>query len=154
MFGLSTREMLFKAILNASQNNISLYTNNLWSHREQILSILDENDSDKFSDYIVDLTKPYYQKVFDDVFQTLGVSSPTINERAKLAIMSPSLCGLDDKSIDDGVFIAGIVYAVCYWAITNKQAKEKDYWKISELQRDIMEKGRQETLNKIKNSRK
>lgn len=134
MFGLSTKEVLSKAILNSSANHIEQYKESI---KNNFISLnnASEEESQKM---LMSIRKDYLDEVSNSVINSFQVSSPKIAARIQLAMMSPSLCGYDDMNFDNGM-IAGTLYAVCYYAITNKTASPKDCIYLNHLQNDIME---------------
>lgn len=136
MFGLSIRKTLATAIANACQNNRNVYKESVKKRIKDLIEA--ENDPAKQKAIAMEARSEYLTKVFDDVVKALSISTPTIEQRVRLAIMSPSICGIPDRDIDDGV-MAGTVYAICYWAIKNKQAKPGDCIALNHYQNDIMQ---------------
>ncbi len=139
MFGLSIRKTLAQAIANACQNNRNVYKEAI----KRNLSMLTDDSDEEQNELARVSREEYLTKVFDDVVKAFNVSSPNIEQRVRLAIMNPEICGVPDRDIDNGV-MAGTVYAICYWAIKNKTAKSGDCIALNHYQNDIMNEVLQE----------
>ena len=135
MFGLSVKKTLARCVANACQNNRNVYKQAIVKNLDAIVQA--ENDEEKQKKIFTEVRNEYLTKVFDDVVKAMSISSPTIETRVRLAIMSPGLCGIPDRDIDDGV-MAGTVYAICYWAMKNKVAPSGDCIALNHYQNDIM----------------
>ena len=134
MFGLSFKKNLAKAIVAACQNNRNVYKDAIL----QNIDVLTNGDESEQTGVFSFVRNEYLTKVFDEVVNHIDASNTTnISNRVRLAIMSPDLCGLEDEQIDNGV-MAGSVYAICYWAVTNKIAKTGDCVALNHYQNDIM----------------
>ena len=78
----------------------------------------------------------YYIDVASYVFSQIGSISPQVSERISLSLKNPSLCGHHIESVEYPR--AGDVYAISYFALVNKAAKQKDCESLSETQARIM----------------
>ena len=68
----------------------------------------------------------------------IPTDEPEINDRALYAIENPSVCGLEGRKPDD-ICMAGDLYAICYWAVTNEVGNEEEYKKITDIQNEILD---------------
>lgn len=129
MFGLTARERLIKTIQNASVNSILSYKNS-------IIEIVQEGeafDDDATQEALAD----YHRGVLEAVSAVFDASSPNIHARFSLVTTSPGLCG---HEIEPGrPHMAGSVYAMAYWAMTNKSAKIKDVMFLNHWQASIID---------------
>lgn len=143
MFGLSTREVLYKAILNASRNHLTLYLS-LYKEIESDLLALDPDDFTNASVILQPVHQAYYDAVSNSVFNTYQVASPRIFTRITMCLMSPALCGYR-FDLDRGI-PASSLYAICYWAVKNKIAPKEECNKILKLQADLIDSALEEYL--------
>lgn len=136
MFGLTARERLIKTIQNASVNSILSYKNS-------IIEIVQEGeafDDDATQEALAD----YHRGVLEAVSAVFDASSPNIHARFSLVTTSPGLCG---HEIEPGrPHMAGSVYAMAYWAMTNRAAKVRDcvalnHWQAAIIDNAILEAG-------------
>lgn len=134
MFGLSTREMLTKAIINASINCKDIYKNAIISNIEALENTENEDD---ISILMLSIRKEYLDAVWDAVVSTFRVSAPTVFSKIQFIITSPSICGYKDINFDNGV-MAGGLFAICYYALKNRVAPQKECVKLNHMQSDIM----------------
>lgn len=138
MFGLSTREMLIKMIKNACQNNLQIY-------RQGIEALLEQPEEDH-ERYAYKIRKKYFNAVFDSIWNYFGVSSPSIDQRLRLVLMSPEISGLPPEFpleyLDTVGISAGVAFAFCYYAITNKPVStvklSRDMSMLNHYQLDCM----------------
>lgn len=135
MFGLSTKEVLGKSILNATQNCIPQYKESV---RHLIAEMYKTGNGDIDERDINRVRKEFLDEVADSVFNTFQISSPAVFQRIMMILMSPSICGYD-INVDNGM-IAGSVFAICYHAIKNKVAAPKDCIRLNHLQNDMMQR--------------
>ena len=133
MFGLSTKEVLSKAILNASKNKAGIYKQGIMAN----IDVLNGNEEAAKEEVIISVRREYLDEVANSVIETFDVSSPTIAARIQLALASPALCGYEDIDISNGI-MAGSLYAICFYAIKNKVAEPGDCVRLNHLQYDIM----------------
>jgi hypothetical protein len=133
MFGLSTKEVLSKAILNASKNKVGIYKQRIMSN----IDVLNGDEEAATEEVLISVRREYLDEVANSVISTFDVSSPAIAARIQLALMSPALCGYEDIDISNGI-MAGSLYAICYYAIKNKVAEPRDCVRLNHLQHDIM----------------
>ena len=89
MFGLSTKEVLSNAILNASKNKIEIYQRGIIAN----IDALNGDVEAEKEEAIISVRREYLDEVANSVINTFDVSSPTIAARIQLALMSPALCG-------------------------------------------------------------
>jgi hypothetical protein len=134
MFGLSMREVLINAIINASINCKHIYKDAI------IRNIATLNDAENESDVsttMLSIRKEYLDAVWNSVISTFKVSSPTAFSKIQFIITSPSICGYKDIHLENGA-MAGSLFAICYYALKNKVAPSKDCIKLNHFQNDIM----------------
>ncbi|MPM74049.1 hypothetical protein SDC9_121034 [bioreactor metagenome] len=134
MFGLSTREVLTKVILNSVKNNIGIYKQSIIDNISNIKSNPELENTVLFQS----IRQEYLDHVSNDVFNSFKLSSPSIAARIQLTLMSPSLCGYDDINFENGI-LAGSIYAICYYSMNNKVAAPKDCINLNHIHNDIME---------------
>ena len=96
MFGLSTKEVLMKAILNASKNKAEIYKQGLMAN----VDVLNGNEEAEREEVFFSIQKEYLDEVANTVINTFDVSSPTTAAKIKLTLISPSLCGYEDIDIN------------------------------------------------------
>ena len=136
MFGLSTREKLSDLILNTSKNCVGTYVSDVKELCDQENSL----DEEAMNAEIIRIRRKYLDEVANNVFCFFNSASPKIYARLQLLFAVPQKCGLDKELFDaDTGMSAGMVYALCYYAMTNKTAKTYDCSKLSHLQNDIMQ---------------
>ena len=134
MFGLSAREVLSKAIINASINCKDIYKNAIIENLETLNT---EENEDTISSLMLSIRKEYLDAVANNVISSFSVSSPAISAKLQLIMMSPKMCGYEDINIDNGI-MAGSLYAMCYYALKNKIASSQECIKLNHIQNDIM----------------
>lgn len=144
MFGLSTKEALSKAILNASKNKVEVYKHGIKAN----IDVLNGDAEKEKEEVIILVRREYLDEVANSVINTFDVSSPTIATRIQLTLSSPALCGYEDIDISNGI-MAGSLYAICYYAIKNKVAKPRDCIRLNHLQHDIMNSALAELDNEL-----
>ena len=135
MFGLSTKEVLSKAIINACYNCKNTYTRAIMDNIEDLNTATDEESAEKI---FVAVRREYLDDVANKVINTFQVSSPNVFARIQLSLMSPSMCGYDDINMDNGI-MAGSVFAICFHAIKNRIAPPDLCVKLNHIQNDIMD---------------
>ncbi len=134
MFGLSTREILMRGIENACRNELGVYRDAVRRDFDK----LSEWSEEEIEQHAVLARKEYANAVFDAMQASFRVSNPTIDARMRLTLWNPGITGIPeefnaDYFVDNG-FSAGITYAICYFAITNKKINpSKDFKIISRL---------------------
>ncbi|HIV97629.1 MAG TPA: hypothetical protein H9745_08535 [Candidatus Agathobaculum stercoravium] len=136
MFGLSTREKLYDLILNTSKNCMNMYISGV----QELLTNPNNIDNDEAMNAgFVRVRREYLDEVANNVFNFFKVSSPAVHARLQLLMVSPQICGLSEElfEVDTGLS-AGMVYGLCYYAVTNKKVKTYDCSKLSHLQNDLM----------------
>ncbi|MBQ2614407.1 MAG: hypothetical protein IJB80_03640 [Clostridia bacterium] len=138
MFGLSTKEVLSKAIINACYNCKKTYKSAIIENIDK-LNNCDEESAD---DLLTSIRREYLNEVADSVINTFRVSSTAISSRIQLAFMSPQVCGYDIK-FENGI-MAGSVFAICYYAIKNKIAPANLCIRLNHIQNDIIDEVLQE----------
>lgn len=135
MFGLSSREVLIKAIKNACQNEAGVYRDGIKS----FLSELSDNDisDEEMNSRASSARNDYLNAVFDVMLSSFRVSSPVIEQRIRLAISCPQITGLPgDFNVEyfaNSGISAGCAYAMCYFATTNKEITARDFKDCSML---------------------
>lgn len=75
----------------------------------------------------------YYTAVANYVFEKVRQLSPEISDRVMQAAIS-DVCGYD---IDLDWLVAGGVYAICFWAVTNEYADQNDCFELSDFQEEV-----------------
>ena len=133
MFGLSTKEVLSKAIINACYNCKNTYKSAILENMDK-LNVSDEESADAL---LTSIRREYLNEVADSVINTFRVSSHNISSRIQLVFMSPQVCGYDIK-FENGI-MAGSVFAICYYAIKNKIAPANVCVRLNHIQNDIMD---------------
>ncbi|MBQ2614411.1 MAG: hypothetical protein IJB80_03660 [Clostridia bacterium] len=142
MFGLSTKEVLTKAIINACHNCKTTYKSTILENMDK----LNDCDEESANGLLTSIRREYLNEVADSVINTFRVSSPNISSRIQLVFMSPQVCGYDIK-FDNGI-MAGSVFAICYYAIKNKIAPANICIRLNHIQNDIMDEVLQEIESK------
>lgn len=135
MFGLSKREMLIKAIQNACQNSLGTYRSEITTSLEKFSS--GSLSDDAFNQELTTARRNYFNSVYDAVWASFRVSSPTIEQRMRLAMFSPEMTGLPpefdlDYFAKNGIS-AGCTYAIAYFAFSNKTISPRDFRDCSML---------------------
>ena len=144
MFGLSKKERLVKAIKHACIAKLHLYEEALILY----LKVIEETSppsSEEIANTALYNRKRYFNAVSDLVLEPLH-DSPILKTRLTLAYYDPSITGLPDSfNLDylaESGTSAGVLFALCYFCLTNKPIKESDMKILSELnhyQNDLME---------------
>lgn len=145
MFGLSTKEVLSKAIINACYNCKDTYKKAIMDNIENLNNIVDEK---RAKEMFAEIRRQYLDDVANNVINTFKVSSPNVFARIKLSLMSPSICGYEDINIDTGI-MAGSVFAICFYAMKNKVAPANVCVRLNHIQNDIMDEILQEVDNEL-----
>lgn len=136
MFGLSTREKLTDLILNTSQNHVNIYASDV----KELCDKENSLDEEAMEAEFCRIRNRYLDTVANSVFNFFNSASPKIYMRLQLLFVCPEKCGIDKEYFDLNTgMTAGKVYALCYYAMTNKTAKSYDCSKLSHLQNDIMQ---------------
>ena len=133
MFGLSTKEVLAKAIVHACYNCRNTLKRALMDNTENLDNAEDEESVDKI---LVAARREYLDEVLCTVIDTFRLSSPVIHEKLLLSLRCPSMCGYD-INLDNGV-LAGSVFAICFYAIKSRIAPPDICIKLNHIQDDIM----------------
>ncbi|WMJ22208.1 hypothetical protein RBG61_09380 [Paludicola sp. MB14-C6] len=144
MFGLTFKETISNAIINASRNNIELYKSLIKSNIDK-LTCSSEEETIKI---LTNIRREYLDNVSNEVINSFKISSPPIAMRINLALLSPSISGYEDINIDNGL-MAGSLFAICYYGVKNAKAKPKDCIKLNHLQNDIIERALVEIDEKV-----
>ncbi len=134
MFGLSMREVLEKNIRNACINNKGVY-------KEQVIELLEKysDDLDNIAEEDFYLARmAYLNSVFDSITAGLRSADPSILVRVDMAALSPAVCGFDGLDISQGIS-AGATFAICYWALTGKEASIRTCQFLSHFQNAMMD---------------
>ncbi len=141
MFGLFIKRNLIKAIKNACINEIGIY-------KSEVMDLLNEycNDTDVPTSKLMHVKRNYFYAVFDAMWTTLRVSSPTVDARVRLALMAPTLTGLPAEFtveyIGDNGISAGATFAICYYALSNQEInlfkEAKTLSMLNHFQNDLM----------------
>lgn len=130
MLGLSIRERLIKTVQNASVNAIP-------SYKAAIINAI-RKDKNISEEIVQRIAFEYHRRILNATLSVFETSSPNIHTRFSLAIASPLLCGYEIEP--NQPHMAGSIYAMAYWAMTNKTAKPKDFTALNHWQADIMDK--------------
>lgn len=142
MFNLTMRERLKKVILNASENMLYVY-------EEQIRKLLSENDisyikenMEEFEDQFIEIRREYINSVADAVFNMCKVIAGSFAAKMELMRLSPDLSGydIDLAYLEKYGFSAGMVYAMCYKVLTDKEAQAKDMSELNYKQQESMDR--------------
>ncbi len=134
MFGLSMREVLTTAIVNACINCKDVYKDAIIKNMEALNKAKTDEDTYRLTLFI---RKEYLDAVWNTVVSSFSISAPTVFSRIQFISTTPSICGYGDITMDNGI-MAGGLYAICYYALKNKKAASKDCIKLNHLQTDIM----------------
>ncbi len=134
MFGLSIREVLTNAIINASNNCKHIYKNAIMNNFEAINNAETE---EYVSALLLSIRKEYLDAVCDSVISTFKVSSPTVFSKIQFIMTYPSICGYENIDLENGA-MAGSLFAICYYALKNKVAPHKECIKLNHIQNEIM----------------
>lgn len=138
MFGLSTKEVLSKAIINACYNCKITYESSILENIDK-LNVCDEESAVAL---LMSIRHEYLNEVADSIINIFRVGSPNIASRIQLVFMSPQMCGYD-INFENGI-VAGSVFAICYYAIKNKVAPANVCVRLNHIQNDIMDEVLQE----------
>ena len=131
MLGLTMRERLLKAVYQVCVRNSDIY-------KFEIYKLLEKYGTTKPpEDEIEKASRKYFDSVRKDIFDVLSEGSPNLSVRLNLAFKCPALCGYPD--IKDGLYMAGAVYVICFWAIEDKVADPTDGMALNRLQQQIMD---------------
>lgn len=134
MFGLSTREKLFQLILNTSENLLPNYLN-YWKNNWTALQNASENEAAIIHRNV---TREYLNDVSRAIFEFFSNSSPRVHMHLQFLMARPIICGMTEEiDIYDGI-TSGVLYGMCYQAVTRKPAKTLDCSKLSHMQMAIM----------------
>ena len=137
MFGLSIKEKLTKKILEASKKHIS-------SYKETVLDTIKANyDEERQKIYFFGARNAYLDDVANDVINSIGQKNPIIGGSIISMLSNPSKCGYDEIDISRGL-MAGSLFAICYYAFTDKVASPRDCIELNHLQNDIMDEALKE----------
>lgn len=136
MLGLSMKEKLAKSIISISQNKVSEYEEEIENNIEKFKT----ETMEEFDFIYNQFQKRYYDSISEEIESALRASSPTISKRISIVLHNPSLCGFDDIKTENGLS-ASFLYAICYFASTNKKALPSDCINLYKTQTDIMKKG-------------
>ena len=129
MFGLSKKESLSSGILRECENNLGVYRDGL------IPLIKSENYSEISYNKV---RKNYFNAVFDSLWNSFALITPTVDQRIRLVFLCPEISGLppeitDQYLLENGIS-AGCSFAILYYAVTNKPVKStKDFRTMSML---------------------
>ena len=144
MFGLSKKERLVKAIKNACVAKLYIYENSI----ALFLKVVEDTSPpscDEVASEALYNRKRYLNAVSDLVLEPLH-DSPSLKARLTLAYYDPSITGLPDRFdldyLSESGTSAGVLFALCYFCLTNKPIKESDMKTLSELnhyQNNLME---------------
>lgn len=138
MFGLSTKEILSEAIINACYNHKKTYKSAILENMNK----LNSSDEETAEDLLTSIRREYLNEVADSVINTFRVSSSNIASRIQFVFMSPQVCRYDIK-FGNGI-MAGNVFAICYYAIKNKVAPANVCVRLNHIQNNIMDEVLQE----------
>lgn len=134
MFGLSKKEVLQNAIKNTCTNEIETYRAGLLQLTDGKNNELADADIEKVA---LDVRKDYFNTVFDSVVTSFRASAPIVATRIQLALSSPCMTGLPEEFnveyLDKTGISAGCTFALCYFALTNKQLTYRDFSVCSAL---------------------
>ncbi|MFQ6830508.1 hypothetical protein [Butyricicoccus pullicaecorum] len=129
MFGLSQRELLSKMVKNACENNLSVYENGIKDYMAEFGDIDDEELAISLGaeQKQHEVVESYFTAVYSSIRESLHTSSPKIAIRFDFAVqtlcMGSDTLGLgklDMEYFQNGI-PAGIVFALAYYAFTNKR---------------------------------
>lgn len=142
MFGLNKKDVIVNAIKNVCNNEIGIYKSAV-----EKFAFDDTLTEDEINKKAMESRKEYLNAVFDAMWASFRASSPAIAERLKIALITPTICGLpemfDVDYLDDNGVSAGCAFAMCYFAMTGKAIAVKDMRVCSMLnhfQNDLMNK--------------
>ena len=127
MFGLSLRERLMNLVVCECRANINIY-------KEGIESLINNNIADE--NLIAIINNEYWQAVANACFNHIQNISPTLQFKISMLLLSPNQCGYD---LEQSKFMAGAVYAICYYAVKGKIAKAPDCIALNNIQNQIMD---------------
>ena len=153
MFGLSFREKTIKLIQNSCVNNIKVYRDALEPAFGWMLSVVDEEgnlseeDEAKWEHLLQSADIDYRNAVSDSVLAFFKNGNSNIHARVELAMKSPSIVGIDDYDISKGLG-AGVLYAITYTSLTNKQSKSSDMVNLNHFQYDLIQQVVKELTSK------
>ena len=140
MFGLSKKEILANAIINASKNNINIYKQAI---KDNYKEVLDCNDEEKMNEFIIKTRKLYLDKVYNDVITGMNIASPTVVSKIKFLSMN--------MDAENGM-MAGKLFSVCYRALTGKEADSNECIRLNHVQNDMMTEVMKELDDEISKS--
>ena len=129
MFGLSKRERLTKAVLNACIMQISIYEKAVKKFSDEWRNKTDMTDEEMESKFIA-CRRAYCDAVFDLISKPF-YDSLRLKTLLQFALWTPSAAGLPDEYTTDyfanyGIS-AGSAFAIAYFCLTGKPVKESDY---------------------------
>ena len=130
MLGLTMRERLLKAIYQVCERNADIYKFEIYKLFEKYETTTPPEDE------VEKASRKYFDSVCKDMFDVLSEGAPNISSRLNLAFKCPALCGYPD--IKDGLYMAGAVYVICFWAIEDKVADPTDAIALNRLQKQVM----------------
>ena len=132
MFGLSTREMLHRVIMNISESCVHELEEDLLYHKDAI-ERSSEEDQEKI---LTGIQTRYFDDVANGVISSIKANSPVAYQRLRLAMQAPLMCGYD---IDTSKWLmAGSLYALCFFAYKNKTADPKDCIAMNHEQNNLI----------------
>lgn len=129
MFGLSRKKVLVEAIINVCHNESDIYRDGLRTFSQKVLD--GDCSEDEAKQDLMSARRDYLFAVFDAMWASFRVSSPAIEHKMRMAMLSPSSTGLPKEFtaeyFEENGIPAGCVYAICYFAVTGKQISTKDF---------------------------
>lgn len=128
MFGLSKRELLSNMVKNACENNLSIYENGIKDYMAEFGNIDNEELAISLGaeQKQHEVVESYFTAVYSTIRESLQTSNPMIAIKFDLALQTVctesnvlGLGELDMNYFQNGI-PAGIVFALAYYAFTNK----------------------------------
>lgn len=135
MFGFSKKEKLIKLIMDCSEANIDQYKADAreWMEKSR-RGIYNEQERELL---YREIRESYCLTVEEDVVAAISDEDETITEKIEKIIMDPPICGYN-INLKEGSFMAGRVYAICYYAIKGQKADPDDCVELNNKQNDLM----------------
>lgn len=135
MFGFSRKEKLIKLIMDCSEVNIEQYKVDAreWMEKSR-KGIYNEQERERLYQ---EIRENYCLSVEEDVVAAISDEDASMTEKIEKIIIEPQLCGYN-INFSEGSFMAGRVYAICYYAIKGQKADPSDCVDLNNMQNDLM----------------
>ncbi len=135
LFGFSKKQKLIKLITRCSEENIDQYKADAREWMEKSRKGI-YNEQEKELMYR-ELRENYCLSVEENVVMAISEEDESLTEKIEKIIMEPHLSGYN-INLNEGSFMAGRVYAICYFAIKEQKADPDDCVRLNNMQNDLM----------------